>query len=322
MAISNELQDPFEPPSAVIADYLSKSISMAYLLELVWSGRVIVVITAAAGLLFGVYTVYDGGPSYTATMRVSPATSDTSFGNTSGASGLLAGLTGGSSAAQVPKFVQFTYALSSLEVARALDQKYDLLCRIYSSECDPLTHQWSPRHNTIRNWIISATSLLSGLPDPNVGPRPPIDLAKYIAFNVNSEQLKKTDSVITLSFTYRKPEFAAQFLSQVVKATNDYVRSQNRETQKRYVEYLSASAAQTANVEQRQAIDALLLQEERQLMMTEVDVPYAAQILDGPAVTPENHALKTIAIYTAIGLVLGTALALLRDLFPRRWRVW
>jgi hypothetical protein len=321
MAISNEVEAPFQPPTTAIAEYLRKSISLSYLLGLAWSGRGIIIIATLIGLLYGVYAVYDAGPSYMATIRVTPAASDTSLGSTSGAGGLLAGLTGGSGAAQVPKFIQFTYALSSLDVARSLNQKYDLLCRVYLGECDPITHQWQPR-NGIHEWIVSATSRLSGLPDPNVGPRSPLDLARYIAGNVVVNQPKKNESLVELTYINRKPQFAAQFLSRVVTATNDYIRMQSRETQKRYVEYLSDSAAQTTNVEQRQALDTLLLQEERQLMMTEVDIPYAAQILDGPTVTPVNHALKTIAIYTILGLVLGLAIAMLRDLLPRRWRVW
>lgn len=324
MALSNELEEPSQAPSAAIADYLRKSISVSYLLRLAWSGRGIVVITTVIGLLYGVYSVYHAGPSYMATIKIQPAASDTGLGNTSGsgAGGLLAGLTGGSGAAQVPKFIQFTYAMSSLEVARALIQKYDLLCRIYHSQCDPITHQWKPRNSTVYDWLVSATSRLGGLPDPNVGPRGPIDLATYIDHNIVAVQLKKTDSVMTLTYVDSNPQFAAQFLSQVVKAANDYVRAQSRETQKRYVEYLTSSAAQTTNVEQRQAIDNLLLQEERQLMMTEVDVPYAAQILDGPTITPVNRALKTIAMFTAIGMLLGFAIAMSRDLLPRRWQVW
>jgi hypothetical protein len=166
------------------------------------------------------------------------------------------------------------------------------------------------------------TSRLSGLPDPNVGPRDAIEFAQYIGAQVSVSQLKKTDSVNSLTYINRDPQFAAQFLVLVVSATNDFVRAQSRETQKRYVDYLSASAAKTANVEQRQAIDTLLLQEERQLMMTEVDIPYAAQILDGPTVTPVNRALKTIAAYTVIGLLLGVIIALARDMLPRKWRRW
>jgi hypothetical protein len=307
-------------PTDVIADYIRRSISLSYLLGLVLSGYLIVIAATLMGLLWGIYTVHREGPSYTATMRISPAPGD--MGDMSAAGGLLAGLTGGAtSATQVPKFIQFTYALDSVEVARILDQKYDLLCRVYRGECDPVTHQWKDRHGLVA-WLGSTTSRLSGLPDPNIGPRNAIDLALYIGATVSVTQIKKTDSVNTLAFVHRNPEFAAQFLSLVVKTTNDYIRAQNRETQKRYVEYLSASAAKTTNVEQRQAIDTLLLQEERQLMKTEVDIPYAATILDGPTVTPVNKALKTIAIYTILGLFLGMAITMSRDLLPRRWRFW
>jgi len=322
MAISNETDAAFRPPTAAIADYLQRSISISRLLGKIWSGRMIVGIATAMGLAYGVYVVHASGPSYMAAMRISPAESDTGLGGGgSGAGGLLAGLTGGSSAAQVPKYVQFTYALSSVEVARALDQKYDMLCRIYHGDCDARTHQWE-RRTGLREWITSALARLSRLPDPNAGPRPLTDLAAYIGGQIVIEQPKKTDSVINLYYTNRDPKFASEFLSIVVKAANDYVRAQSRETQKRYVEYLSESAANTTNVEQRQAIDTLLLQEERQLMMTQVDVPYAAQILDGPNVTPVNHALKFIATFALVGLVTGTLIALLRDWWPRRWRVW
>src|ERR1700744_2391869 len=197
MAISSELEEPFQAPSAAIANYLRKSISIAYLLGLAWSGRAIIIIATVIGLLSGIYSVYHAGPSYMATIRVQPAaSSDTSLGSSSGAGGLLAGLTGGGGgAAQVPKFIQFTYAMSSLEVARALVQKYDLLCHLYHGECNPITHQWKPRNSTISEWIVSAASRLSGLPDPNVGPPDPIELAKYIEHTVVAEQLKKTDSV-------------------------------------------------------------------------------------------------------------------------------
>jgi hypothetical protein len=316
-----QAEHDLEAPSAVIAGYLRKTISLSYLVGLAWAGRLVVAACTVAGLLFGVYSVYHQGPSYMATIRVSPAPGDEGTGGLAGAGSLLAGLSGGAGEVQVPKFIQFLYALNSLEVARALDQRYDLLCRVYHGDCNIVTHEWKARTG-IREWITGVTSRLSGLPDPNVGPRSMTDLVQYIESQVVATQLKKTDSVYALTYKYRDPKFAAQFLAQVVKATNDYIRAQNRDAQERYVDYLSASAVKATNVEQRQAIDTLLLQEERQLMMTEVDTPYAAQILDGPTVTPVNNALKTIAIFTAIGLFFGMVIAVSRDLFPRKLRRW
>lgn len=316
MTISQDAEPGFRPPSSVIADYLRKSISIGYLLQLVWSGRLIIIVTTILGVAYGVYSVHHQGPIYLATMRISPAESDTGFGDMGNAGGILAGLTGGGGAVAVPKFTQFLAAIGSVGVAQDLDRKYDLLCQIYKGQCDPATHRWKKRSG-LREWFDGLLAQLQGLPDPN-GARTDADLAAYFSGAVMIEP-NKNNSMVSLSLLHSKPELAARYLSLVVKSANDYVRSQSRETQKRYVEYLSQSAARTANVEQRQAIDTLLLQEERQLMMTEVDIPYAAKILDGPTVKPVSIALKTIVIDTFAGLVLGVLLALLSNL-PRTWR--
>jgi hypothetical protein len=268
-------------------------------------------------LLYGVYTVHATGPIYVARIRVSPAeASDSGMGNLSGATGLLAGLGGGSGTVAVPKFVQFLAAIGSVEVAEDLDHKYDLLCQIYKGQCDPSTHQWKERSG-MREWFAAQLNKLQGLPDPN-GARTYIDLADYFSNSITVET-NKTNSMVTLTYTNRKPELAARYLSLVVKNANDFIRTQNHETQKQYVEYLSQSAAKTANVEQRQAIDTLLLQEERQLMMTEVDIPYAAKILDGPVVLPVSIATKTLAIYTFAGVLVGLLLATIWSFLRREW---
>ena len=104
----------------------------------------------------------------------------------------------------------------------------------------------------------------------------------------------------------RDPKFAAEFLAQVAKATNDYIRAQNREIQGRYVDYLGASAVKATNVEQRQALDTLLLQEERQLMLTEVDARLMRRRSWG---WTNRHAgqprIEDNAIYTILESVTG-----------------
>lgn len=316
----DELRDELRAPTSVLASYLRGSISISYMVKMAWTGRLFIIAMTGIGLLYGVYTVHRNGPSFVASMRISPAESDNSLGGIgSGAGGLLAGLASGTSAAALPKFSQFLLAKNTVGVAQDLDKKYGYLCRIYRGDCDQVTHKWRPRTGT-REWFNAALARLAGLPDPN-GPRTVDDLAAYIGGSVIAEE-SKSSSLVTLRYTNTKPDFAAQFLTAVFKATNDYVRAQSRETQKRYVEYLSDSAAKTANVEQRAAIDTLLLQEERQLMMTEVDVPYAAKALDGPIVTPVNDALKVIVMNTFIGFVLGAFLAMARNLVPRKWRLW
>src|SRR5579863_8760699 len=203
-----QAENDLQAPSAVIAGYLRNTISLSYLVGLAWAGKLIVVACTAAGFLFGVYTAYEAGPMYLATIQVSPAPGDTGTPDPEGAGGLLAGLSGGSGAIQVPKFIQFLYAMNSVEVARILDQRYDLLCRVYYGDCNAATHHWKARSG-IREWITSETSRLGGFPDPNVGPRGIEDLAQYVESQVLATQLKKTDSVYAITYKNRDSQFAA-----------------------------------------------------------------------------------------------------------------
>jgi hypothetical protein len=321
MTVSQEDMDTYPAPSSAIADYLRRSVSVSYLVNRMWTGRLIIIAATLAGLLYGMYSAHSSGPLYSASMAISPAESDAigDIGSSGGggAAGLLAGLTGTTNTMALPKFTQFISSMGSVGVARELIKRHDLLCRIYRSDCDPVTHQWHERTG-VREFFNGLLAKLGGLPDPN-GPRTEIDLALYLRGAV-VPSINKTNSLVTLTFEHPRPEFAAQVLSAVVATTNDHIRAQNRDVQKRYVEYLSQNAAKTTNVEQRQAIDTLLLQQERQLMMTEVDLPYAAKILDGPTVVPINKVLKTLVIYSFLGFVLGAVLAIFREMLPGKWR--
>jgi hypothetical protein len=309
-------EEPTSPgPTDVIAAYLRRSISLSNIAAEIWAGKWIIAGMVVIGLLYGAYVVHGNGASYTATMLISPAETDNS-GGLVGASSLLAGL-GGGGATAVPKFTQFLAATGAVGVAKMLDQRYGMLCRVYSGDCDQVTHRWTERTGfweTIAAW----QAWLGGLPDPN-GRRTLNDLAAYDGGAVAAMQ-NKANSLVVLSYSSSHPEFAAFFLSAVVKTTNDYIRMQNREIQQRYVDNVTQSIERNTNIQQREALDQLLLQEERQLMLAEVDVPYAASILDGPNVLPVNPVKRTLIIYGFIAMLIGVAIALLRHRLPSRLR--
>jgi hypothetical protein len=317
MSVSqDQLAGPSRAPAAVIADYLRHSISISELLSRAWSGRLIVASVTALFLVLGVWYVYSASPKYVATMWLTPAETDTSGGGGGGASGLLAQFTDGSGAAAVPKFTQFLSAIPSTGVARELDQKYGMICRVFRSTCDQTTHQWH-EETGVMAWIAGITARLGHLPDPN-GARSANDLAGYITSKVVIEQNKK-NAIVILSYSDTKPDRAAQFLWAVVKTTNDYIKTLNRENERHYVAYLADTVSKTTNVEQRQILDTLLLQHERQLMMTEVDVPYAATILEGPSVAPINQVIKILLVFGALGFIVGVTVAFFRPRKPRHF---
>ena len=313
-------QEAFEPhardSSVVIADYLRRSVSLSDILGQLWNGRTIIAVCFVLGLVYGVYSAWTQGPHYAAEMSLLPAESNSVEGNStsSGALGLIAGLTG-ANLGSVPKFTQFLSALHSNGVAEVLDKKYAMTCQVFSGYCDQKTHQWL-RRDGWRAWLNGVLARLSGLPDPN-GPYTPTELAQYIEGAVDVT-VDKANQVVKLNYQSSKPQFAAQFLTTLVQTTNDYIKSQDRVVLRQYVNYLSNQAATATNVAQRDAIDQLLLQQERKLMLTEVNVPYAASVLDGPTVMPVNKAFKLIAVYGALGLIIGGLIALGRHYLQQR----
>ena len=304
--------------SAVIADYLKRSISLSDVAGQLWNGRGIIAACCVIGIVYGIYAAWADGPRFTVQIDLLPAESSSveSSSSSGGALGLLAGLAG-SNMTSVPKFTQFLSALHSTSVAEILDRKYGMSCRVFAGDCDQQTHQWRKRRG-MRAWFNGLMADLSGLPDPN-GPHTPIELAQYIEGSF-AIVVDKTSQVVTLTYQSPKPKFAAEFTSLLVKTTNDYIKDQDRIVLRQYVSYLTSQTAAATNVAQRDVLDQLLLQQERKLMLTEVDVPYAASVLDGPTVTPLNKAPKFIAIFGALGLFLGALIALGRHYLGRRAR--
>jgi uncharacterized protein involved in exopolysaccharide biosynthesis len=305
-------------PTEAIRQFLRNSISIADVTRQVWSGRLIVVAALVLGLLYGLYLAHRAGPQYMAAMSVMPAQSDTDGGGGGGAIGMLASLAGGSGS-QVPKFTQFLFTIGSVGVAQRLDHQYDMVCIINRGLCDPKTHIW--RRRTGMNAAFNAfLARVAGLPDPN-GALTVVDLAQYNSGAVAVTK-DKTSGLVTLSYYNRDPKFAADYLGKIVRTTNDYIREQDHAAMRNMVDYVSHRIATNTNIDQRTALDSLLLQQERRLMMTEVDAPYAATILDGPVVTPLNTVLRTTLLNGFLFLLIGLAIVLFRGLIPQRFRFW
>ena len=307
-------------PTAVIREFLRNSISIAEVVGRIWSGRLIVVVALVLGLLNGLYQAHRAGPLYIASLEILPAESDGGGGGGGGggALGMLAGLAGGGGGS-VSKFTQYQFALGSVGVAQMLDKKYDMVCYMYRAFCDLKTHVWRPRTG-VEATFDAFMARVAGLPNPN-GAYTVADLARY-NFTAIGATRDKTSGLVTLSYYNRDPKFAADYLLKVFETTNNYVREQDRATARTMVDYVAHRVATNTNVEQRSALDSLLLQQERRLMMTEVNAPYAATILDGPTVTPLNDVLKTVLMNGFLFMLLGLGIAIFRNLVPVRCRFW
>jgi hypothetical protein len=257
----------------------------------------------ALGFVFGVYSIWSTPPTYSVTIGLLPtdSTNDVSLGGGGGALASLAGLIG-MSGGPVPKFTRFVASLHSTGVAKIMEQKYDMVCRTFSSDCNVKTRKWR-RHSGLDVWLERITAQIAHLPDPD-SPRTAQDLAGYTDSMVFITP-DRTTHVLTLSMDSKDPKFAVLYLKTLVQATNDFIRQEDRGVIQPYVDYLNRKLATSLNVAQHDALSNILLDQERRLMLSSVEVPYAASIQDGPNVAISNRAKRMLALDTFLGLVVG-----------------
>jgi hypothetical protein len=305
-----------EPVSTVIARYLRRSFSLADIAKRAAKGWLFGLIGLALGLVAGVYGIWVTPPTYTVAIGLLPVDSagDISIGGDNSALGAFAGLLG-MGGGPVPKFTRFVSSLNATNVAIIMDKKYDMVCRTYAGSCDRKTHKWK-KNNDFDTKIQRIVANVAHLPDPD-SPRTAKDLASYTASNVTFMS-DRTTHILTLTMNSRDPKFAVFFLKTLVQATNDFIRQEDRSVIQPYVDYLNGKLAGNLNLTQHDALSSILLEQERRLMLTSVDVPYAASIQDGPNISIANNAKRMLAVDAFLGLIVGFGAGVLWNLRTRR----
>lgn len=122
----------------------------------------------------------------------------------------------------------------------------------------------------------------------------------------------KTDpktGLVTLTIKWQSPVLAAKWANDLVKLTNDYLRSKAIAESERNIAYLNDEASKTNVVESRQAISALLESEINKVMLARGSEEYALKVLD-PAAPPERPTAtaRLLVVVAAIGILFASLL--------------
>ena len=119
-----------------------------------------------------------------------------------------------------------------------------------------------------------------------------------------------------LSLQTRNKEFAKQFLSTVFFEGNQTIRQMDTQRAEKFSSYIEERFKSEPNKAMQDALVSLLITQERFLMVTKVDLPYAVELLDGPTVSirPTSPKKKLLlAIGFVVGFCVGVAGVLVRD---------
>ncbi|MEJ0024606.1 MAG: hypothetical protein WDN01_01150 [Rhizomicrobium sp.] len=289
-------------------------------LVVVWKGWLALALLVGLGL--GILYLNVTPHTYRANMVFGPETNDTNSLLQAMSGSPLAALARGplGMGGQTTPFTAFRQALISPEVGQALLNDPEIAGEIFNAG-------WSP---TERKWHQSqglSTTVINGLRgalgrDPWAPPSAET-MMTYIAQNVTVSEIEETQ-LYTMSYASGSPEFAKKFLYALYRATDGTIKHRDLDKANAYISYLENQIQTVTNTEQRMGLITLLSEQEKNLMMTSVNVPYAAKIISEPSVqtSPVSPSIMTGLLQIPLVVVLLTfaGLYVFRIYLPRMRR--
>jgi hypothetical protein len=261
------------------------------------------------GIWNGIQNMHGFSPSYMARMLVMPI--EESAGPTSnrvGASaavvGAIAGinLSAGQSSTKLDRLIQST---KTLELAKVLDRKYNLMHKLYGGGWDEKTQSWKRPVGKEFEWRERVNTYLK-LPTwspPNIE-----SLSGFVSGSFNAVDVEGTPYK-SLTFAHGDPEKALYYLKMIYNESNDYIRRQDEEERNNRRSYLEDRLNSTNIKEFRDALVNFLADEARKDMMAQGNLRGVARILDPPYVSSRKTS-PSMLVYIGFPVIFSAAISI------------
>lgn len=173
-------------------------------------------------------------------------------------------------------------------------------------QSDALTEQYIQHNNLL-------PILYSEKWDPKLGTWKNQDPDKVPTLWKANETFKKTirqvstnpkTGLVTLAIRWKDPKLAARWANDLVKLTNDYLRSRSLSESEQHIAYLQEQLAKTNIVPLQQSLYALMESEIKNQMLARGRDEYALRVID-PATVPEKAISLGRAAMGLIGFAVG-----------------
>lgn len=263
---------------------------MVGLLEKAWAGRQKIAIGAASGLIFGFIFYFSLTPVYESSMIIAPrnlASEERSMNVLSDGSSSSRGF---SVSSEIPReFIRFQQVFREPTAAAGVVRLKEVQSRL---ENDSMFHFSSDLGLTTAD-----------------------EVSRYLKRSVTLRQIGPTSSQL-ISYRHPDPVFAARFLMDLHRVTDEMIREDAKQQTEKKIIYLQNALQENYNPDHRKALVDLLMLEERNRMLVSMDRPYAADIIEPASVAAKPVSPKAAVIFPAfvlIGAFFGFLYFLFRD---------
>ena len=273
----------------------------------------LVSICALVGLWWGISSLHSEAYRYAVQMAVTPAQRGTSS-NVGGGFAALVNIALPSSD-NGSDFQLYLDLLKSRNIANELAKDPKIMHALFAGNWDEATQSWQDHPDT-RQWPMAMKSLsdFMGIP-PMVWHEPNGEtMLGFLDSQITIEQDPRKPYMAKIVMNYGDKDFAIQFLTKLHKTADEMLRQRAIKRTNEYIEYLSNTLSKVTVAEHRLAIAQALSEQEKAAMVAKSGSPFAAEVLEEPwanSYPSFPQAFQTLARWTFIGAVIGSALALL-----------
>ena len=273
-----------------------------------------------AALLLAAVVLALKGPTYTATMIVTPGTDSALnkvqfYGNSysfADDSPILSRFGG----AKPNHFDEFIVLLNSNRIAEVLEERHAAARLLFPSLWDQETQAWR-KPNGLAFRVKAFARGFFGYPEWQVPSAK--NVRQYLQRNLDVSPLSR-GGMRSVSLSGKDPEHLAQILRWLFENTSGLLREERNAALRQNIAYLQDRLAQARIDIYRESLISLLADQERQLMLSQADQPFGAVLLE-PPVKPDAPSgpdpLLLLVVAALAGLGLGDLLVLSVTL-PRR----
>jgi hypothetical protein len=266
-----------------------QDVTFGELLRGIWDSKWVVLavslaLALAAGLVAKVLP-----KQYQAAIVVSPVTEDSSGGKLGGLSSVLSevgGLSalGGLSLGGSTQKGEYVAVLQSEALTEDYIRSKGLLQVLYSKLWDPVTEKWT----------VS-----------NVRKQPTVWKANQVfKKTIRTVIVDNRTGLVTMTIKWTDPIAAATWANDLVRLTNDYLRTKAIAESERHIAYLGEQASKTDVIGVKQAIYSILESEINKEMIARGREEYALRVVD-PAFPPEMASSPVATLWAVVGMIGG-----------------
>jgi uncharacterized protein involved in exopolysaccharide biosynthesis len=281
-------------------------VTLKDVVELLWRRRWLVFsVTAAFTVMAGV-AAFLTPKSYRASIIVSPVAQLPGSGQSGGGGGLgsvvsqfsgLASLAGLSMGGDSHK-AESVAVMQSETLTENYIRANNLLPVLYAKKWDA----------QLKRWKVTDPKKIPTVWKAN----------QYFKRSIRSVSTDTKTGLVTVTIDWRDPELAAKWANDLVRMSNDYLRTKTIAESERNIEYLNMQALKTDAVGVKQAIYQILQNEINKEMLARGTTEYAIKVVD-PAVAPEEASSPQKLMWVLIGMFGGLLICLFAAFVRVAW---